>query len=376
MQKIQKHRAKTHHLSFKEIESLKSKYYAGENTKELTLKYKIDISPNNLVHTFPLVKTVSEQCKYCKTAMFFISPSKANKNRKEYICTACHHREGILGCRCKKCLYQKAIEKEDEQKKKSLNNKKNRDAALSIREYPNAPLASMLGIKERLYLGALLRVHLFHDVLLVDMNNNNAQNYAPTVEYRDQIFTELLDKHIIIPYKIRKNESSEILEKYVRGELYDICISDIDKNKRELVTELMYPDNNNISYLHQDIFMLQDEIQVNEAIEYMMLTIQKFNFYTFSAEEKYRILFSQILKQYSLGQLFNFIYMAIRNQAASNKQQCHQGYIPIANYIYKSISNLYDKAQSFDWNITSYNRIYGAEETELSKLIIGVMQEK
>jgi len=375
MQKIQKYRVKTDHLTSKEIENLKSKYYAGENTKELTLKYKIDISPNNLVHTFPLVKTVSEQCKYCKIAMYFIPPSKANKNRKEYICTACQHKKSILGCRCKKCLYQKAIEKEDEQKKKSLNNKKNRDTELSIREYPNAPLMSMLGIKERLYLGALLRVHLFHDVLLIDMNSNKAQNYAPTVEYRDQIFTELLDKHIIIPYKIRKNESSEILEKYVQGELYDICISEIDKDKRELVTELMYPDNNNISYLYQDIFMLQDEIQVNEAIEYMMLIIQKFDFYTFNVEEKYRILFSQILKQYSLGQLFNFIYTAIRNQAAYSKQQRHQGYIPITNYVYKSISNRYDKARSFDWNITSYNRIYEAEETELSKLINGVLQD-
>ncbi len=370
MQKIQKHRIKTHHLSSKEIENLKSEYYAGVNTKELTLKYKIDISPNNLVHTFPLVKTVSEQCKYCKTDMYFIPPSKANKNRKEYICTVCHHKESILGCSCKKCLYQKAIEKADEQKKKSLNNKKNRDTVLTIREYPNAPLLSMLGIKERLYLGALLRVHLFHDVLLIDLN------YAPTTEYRNKIFTELLDKHIIIPYKIRKNESSEILEKYLQGELYDICISDIEKDKRELVTELMYPENSNLSYLNQDILRLQEEIQVNEAVEYMMLIIQKFDFYTFNAEEKYRIVFSQILKGYSLGQLFNFIYTAIRNQAAYSKQRCQQGYIPIANYVYKSISDRYDRAQNLGWNITSYNRIYGAKETELSKLFNSVLQEK
>ena len=66
----------------------------------------------------------------------------------------------------------------------------------------------------------------------------------------------------------------------------------------------------------QDIFILQDELQVNEAVEYMMLIIQKFYFYTFNAEEKYRILGLQILVQYSLGQLFNFIYTAIRNQAA------------------------------------------------------------
>lgn len=376
MQKIQKYRTKTNHLSSAKIESLKSEYYDGKNTQDLILKYNIDTTPNNLARTFPLVKIENEKCKYCKVAMYFIPPSKTNKNRKEYTCTSCQHRESILGCRCKNCLYQKAIEKEDAQKKKSLKKKQNRETVVSIREYPNAPLLSMLNIKERLYLGALLRVHLYHDLLLIDLTNNSTHNYAPTVEYRNKIFIELLDKNIIVPYKIRKNESSDILQKYVQGELYDICINDIEKDKRELVIELMYPDNQNIPYLHQDVFTLQDEIQVNEAIEYMMLIIQKFDFYTFDVEEKYRILFSQILTQYSLGQLFNFIYTAIRNQAAYSKQRCQQGYIPIANYIYKSISNRYDKAQSLNWNITSYNRIYGAEKTELSKLICGVLQEK
>ena len=375
MQTNKKYRRKINHLSSDEVKNLKSEYYSGKNTQELLLKYNIDTTPNNLVRTFPLIRVENVKCKYCNVAMYFIPPSKTNKNRKEYICTSCQHKESILGCRCRNCLYQKAIEKEDAQKKKSLNKKKYKEITLNVREYPNAPLLSMLNIKERLYLGALLRVHLFHDVLLIDLDNNSAQNYAPTTEYRDKILIELLDKHIIIPYKIRKNESSEILEKYVQGELFDICISDVDKDKRELVTALMYPNSNNISHLYQDIFMIQDEIQVNEAIEYMMLIIQKFGFYAFNIEEKYRILFSQILKQYSLGQLFNFIYTAIRDQAAYSKQQCQQGYIPIVNYIYKRLSNRYDKAQKLDWNIIPYNRIYGAEESELSKLINSVLQE-
>lgn len=375
MQKNHKYKTKLNHLSHEELESLKSEYYSGENTKGLTLKYNIDVAPSSLFRTFPLVRTENIKCKYCKIAMYFIPPVKTNRNRKEYICTSCQHKESILGCRCKKCLYQKAINKEDTRKKKSLQSKKNKETILTTREYPNAPILSMINIKERLYLGALLRTHLHHDCLLIDLNNNSAQSYAPTAEYRDNILIELLEKNIIAPYRINKNESAEILEKYMQGELYDICISDIDRNKRELIEELMYPDNSSLSYLYRDIHILQEEIQINEAIEYMMLIIKKFDFYTFDIQEKYRILFSQILKQYSLGQLFNFIYTAIRNQAAYSKKECHQGYIPIANYIYKSISNRYEKAQDKDWNITSYNRIYEAEETELSKLIKGVLQD-
>ena len=374
MQKNYKYKTKLNHLSPEEIENLKSEYYSGENIKGLTLKYGIDVSPGSLFLTFPLVGTKNMKCKYCETAMHFIPPVKTNKNRVAYICTGCQHEESTAGCRCKRCLYQKATDIEDARRKKSLYAKKNKETTLTVKEYPNAPILSMINIKERLYLGALLRVHLHHDCLLIDLINNSAQKYAPTAKYRDKILAKLLEKNIIVPYKINRNESTEVLERYVQGELYDICISDIDKNKRELVEELMYPDNSSLSYLYRDIHMLQEEIQINEAIEYMMLIIKKFDFYTFNAEEKYRILFSQILKQYSLGQLFNFIYTAIRNQAAYSKRECHQGYIPIANYIYKSISNRYDKALDKDWNITSYNRIYEAEETELSKLIKGALR--
>ena len=376
MQKNHRYKAKLSHLTSEEIENLKSEYYAGENTKKLTLKYNIDISPSKLSQTFPLVKTENVKCKYCKVFMHFIPPAKTNRNRKEYICTSCQHREGILGCNCKKCLYQKAIDIEDARRKKSLHSKKNKETIITAREYPNAPMLSMINTRERLFLGALLRVHLHHDCLLIDLRNNNAQKYAPTQEYRDKILADLLEKNIIVPYKIGKNESMAILEKYVEGELYDICISDIDKNKRELVAELMYPDNKNLSYRYEDIIILQEEIQIYEAIEYMMLIIKKFDFYPFDVEEKYRILFSQILKRYSLGQLFNFIYTAIRNQAAYSKKECHHGYIPIANYIYKSISNRYDRARDKNWNITLYNRIYEAEETELSKLTNGILRDK
>jgi len=375
MQKNHKYKTKLNHLSFEEIENLKSEYYSGENTKGLTFKYSIDIAPSSLFRTFPLVKTENIKCKYCKNTMYFIPPAKANKNRRAYICTDCQHEERTSGCRCKKCLYQKAIDTEDDRRKISLRSKKNKEIILTVKEYTNAPILSMINIRERLYLGALLRVHLHHDCLLIDLNNNSAQNYAPTVEYRDKILAKLLEKNIIVPYRINKNESTEILEKYVQGELYDICISDIDKNKRELVTELMYPDNDALPYSYQNIFILQEEIQINEGIEYMMLIIKKFNFYTFDVEEKYRILFSQILKKYSLGQLFNFIYATIKDQAAYSKEQCQQGYIPVANYVYKRISNRFNRAQSLGWNITSHSRIYGAEETELSKLISGALQD-
>jgi len=368
-----KNRSKTTHLSIDEIERLKMEYYSGGKTSDLVVRYNIDINPNKLVSTFPLVKTQEKQCQYCKTAMYFIPPSRSNKNRKEYVCIACQHKESILGCRCKQCMYKVAKEKEDARKKKALVSNKNMKVVLNVKEYPNAPLLDTISIKDRLCLGALLRTHLHHDCLLIDLNNNGAQNFAPTREYQDAILMELLDKNIIDIYKVSRNDSVEVFEKYIQGELYDICINDVNKDKRELIIELMYPTFNHTLYPYQEIFMLQNEVHVNESIEYMLLIVQKFGFRPFHVEEKYRILFSQMLKNYSLGQTFNFIYAVTRNLAAYSKKKQNQEYVPVSNYLYKGISDRYNRAQAFNWNITPYGRIYEAQQTELSILVDGVI---
>lgn len=366
MKKYEKYKNKIDHLESREIEDLKSDYYAGKNIQDLLFKYNIDTSPSSLFRTFPLIKVEDQKCKYCKVAMYLISPPKMYKNRKEYICSSCEHKVSVLPCKCKNCLYQQAMEKVKTQAKEKLY-KKTKPYVNIAREYPHAPLLRMLNINERLYLGALLRVHLYHKYLLIDLNNKT-HNFAPTAEYRDKIIETLKNKHIITTYKIRKHENTDLLEKYIQGEIYDICITDTDKDKRDIVTDLMYPDFINTNYSRQDILMLKDEIQINEGIEYMLLIIKKFNFYTFNVDEKFRILFLKILEQYTLQQLFNYIYIAVRNLAAYSKQQSSKGYIPVANYIYKSILNRYDKAQKLNWNIIPFNRIYEAEETELSKL--------
>ena len=113
MKRYQNYSLKLNHLSNLEIEELKRSYYLGVGTKKLVEKYNIDISPNKLIQTFPLVKTRDKKCPYCKVEMYFISPSKTNKNRKEYLCITCQHKESLFGCKCRNCLLQRALEKQE-----------------------------------------------------------------------------------------------------------------------------------------------------------------------------------------------------------------------------------------------------------------------
>ena len=362
-----KYVAKTEHLTATQIENLKSEYYAGENVDGIIQKYKVDIRPSCLWKSFPLVEAKDESCKFCESVMYFIFPSKTSKNKKEYLCMTCSHKKSLYGCNCKQCLREKAAEKEQAQIEKSLSSKKNRETNSRTREYPNAPLLSMLTIKERAYLGALLRTSLHHDYLLIDLDCTSNHYYAPTIKYRDLIVSALIRGNIIAAYKLHNDEDEKILDRYIRGSLYDICITDANMSKREIVTYLMYPSEVGDNQKDEALEVLR-EVNVYEAIEYMTKMLQKFNLNGFEVDEKYMILFSQILKRYSLGQLFNFIYTAVRNQAARTNQR-QQGYVPLANYIYKLISDRYDKARIENWKIVNYNRSWEGQQTELSKLV-------
>ncbi len=354
MQTEQKNRSKTNHLSVGQIKNLKEEYYSGKSTKSLIDKYNIDIPPSSLHTTFPLVYTPDELCKYCKAGMYFVPPPKNAQNRKIYLCTTCLHKESLFGCNCRQCISAKYEEKREDEIREKLKRKR---GAVNTARYLGAPSLSSLSIQERVYLGALLRTHLSFENFLVDLGSSSAQVLAPTLEYRDLILNTLLSRNIIAPHKLEGSNG-------FHGTLYDVCIFDRVKNKEEMIANLMYPQKippeEEVITLH-----LLADIQQYEATEYMLLTIKQFNLCLLEVEQKFGILFSRILIDFSTGQLFNFIYVAVRNLAAhKNKNK----YVSVANYIYKSIADRYKKSLTSDWKITNFNRPYGAQRTELSKI--------
>jgi len=362
-----KDRSKTNHLSIDEIENLKSEYYAGINTKLLVEKYRIDVHPNSLYNTFPFIKSPAKTCKYCASDMYYVPPSKNAKNREEYFCTTCLHAESIFGCDCRHCKGAKSDAVQEDEVARLLNKKKVSNSNLGVGVYIGSPSFNMLSLKEKSYLGAVLRAALNKKYLLIDMRYGIPSELAPTQEYGELIMAELLTKKIITAYSPGKNVALNIANDLYGKILYDICIDDADKNKEELIAFLMYP-NKITPELEIEAIDLLKEIQINEAIEYMMLTLQQFNLPTFEFEKRYEILFFQILSGYSQGQLFNFIYIAIRNQAAYTKKY-YQGYIPISNYVYKSISDRYEKARMHNWEIINFRRAWKGGQSELSKLL-------
>lgn len=361
------YRSKMSHLSIEEIENLKSAYYAGVAVGSLVEKYSLDIHPNSLYLAFPFVVSKDKICKYCNAKMYFIPPPKNAQTREEYFCTTCHHVESIFDCSCLLCNNTKHELKQEVETTKILQSKKIRESALKPREYTTSPSFDMLSVKEKAYLGALLRVALDRKYLLISMDHGIPTELAPIKEYRELIMAQLLERKIITAYTLSKNTSEQVIRNLMGKTLYDICVSDVNKNKEELITHLMWPGKISINAYPSTVILLK-EIQIHEAIEYMMLTLQQFDLPIFKSEQRYILLFMQILNAYAQSQLFNFIYTAIRNQAAYRKK-VHQTYIPIANYIFISISDRFEKARINNWEITHFRRSWQGQQTELSKII-------
>lgn len=356
MYKYFKNRHKTSHLSSEENTELLKKYYDGQNIEQLIKEYNIDTSTSTLSSTFQLIKTPEKICKYCNSEMYYVPPSKSAQYKKEYICKICFHIEGKYNCECQNCLTQK---QEQANKKRILSRSKTKNNQIQVNsliEEKTIPIGE-LSLKERVYLGALLRAVPLNKNTFLTLGRRHRTNFAPTVPYASDIIETLMEKGVL--FKVSYDEISIKLAVNIRGLHTDTSI----------LIALMYPEK--IETVTEELLEIIRDIQAYESIEYFAVTTPKFNLPSFTQvniEERFFLLFKQMLNNgYSTAQLFNFIYTAIRNTAA--KYNCSPENIGVLNQIYIALSNRYDRAVNEDWSIKNYNRLYSQKISEIFMLV-------
>jgi len=356
MHKYFKNRYKTSHLSEQENAELMTRYYEGEKINQLIKDYNIDIHPNSISSTFQLSKVPEKICKYCKSVMCFIPPSKSHQYKKEYVCPSCYHKEGTYNCKCRSCITYK----QDEANKRRLLSKKTNkvnDIYDSLLIQKNAISIEDLSLKERAYLGALLRCYPIIQNNFFVFKRRTSSSFAPTIPYSNVIFETLLNKGLL--FEVSSNEQSIKLAINIKN-------TQINKN---IFIDLMYPKR--IENVDEELFELIRDVQIYESIEYFTFITQKFMLPYFTQSEtadKFYILFKRILASgYSTSQLYNFIYISIRNTATKNN--CSRQNIDYLDAIYIALANRYSSAIAENWSIKNYNRIYQQKGSELFKLI-------
>jgi len=362
MHKYLKYRDRIQHLSKHEQLKLLCAYYRGENINILIQKYNIDISIHNFHLTLYLAKTAKAICPYCKKNMYCVPPSKSKKYKKEYFCKSCWHIEGTYNCICQNCIAKKqAIAFEKKQKQQILQRFKGNKNTHTLDNDKSIDI-STLSIKEKAYLGALLRVAPSARNCTFRLHNVELQSFAPSARYSKKIIDSLLASGIIFEMFFSTKGIDFALN------IQNICSDD------KLLLDLMYPQN--LSSMtdseQEELLELIREVQIYEAIEYFLhLSLNTFsltNIKQGDIEHHFYRLFNIILDSgYSTSQLFYFIYSSLRNFAANNN--CMISDKKVYSSIYRNMLNLWNKAYQEQWDIKKYNRIYSTKPSELFKLI-------
>ena len=228
---------------------------------------------------------------------------------------------------------------------------------------PNTPYSKTLSnmhIVHKAYLGAFLRTQPLTKHFLIDLDSDALQPLAPTEAYRTVIIRSLFDNNLIEPAQKLQNDDSH---------LYALCIAGTGEKKKEILMELMYPQADSQTAADKTILHhLLTHIQYHEAIEYMRYTLEAFHLSTFDADERFKIFFTRILEDYSLAELFNTIYHSIKELAVHTMKNPDAS-VQVSHFIYKGISDRYEKAKFNNLALDSFHRPAKLPQTELSKIV-------
>lgn len=193
---------------------------------------------------------------------------------------------------------------------------------------------------------------------------------SPDSAYDQKIIQHLIDKRLIL---ISLNTRQEAIEQNEDGEpyfnlelsSYDLALDNEQTN--ELISNFFSKSNPKTLENPLDFMELCKEIQLNECIAFLKLTLEQHKLHLSPGKKTYQV-FSQCLQNFSVSQVYNFIWRAVRDAAAYymrssvSKRQA-------ANSVVGAILRNMEQALANDWDVKPFNRNYNLPQSALSRII-------
>ena len=366
---------KLSHLTDEEIENLIERYYDGEKNNFLIDEYRIDIkSSSMLVKTFPLKIHLDKLCPFCNIPMNSYRESKSSYSSETIFCKECQHELDNTYCTCKICkderLEKERIEQEKQQALFDMQRQIIIDRYLEDKEYQTD--FEELDIQMKLYLSALLRASLSED--LQDINPITSSNLkltpiTPDSKYENKIITFLEENGLIIfsPNTALNSisiEDSKIKGYYPLNATYRLNIS---KNEIDIETdELLYFDDTEESDTEL-LLELWLEIGLYECLEYLYVRLDEYNLPSQYIGNKTISSIKEALNNFSISQVFYFIWNASKNAAAfyqkGNITKKHA-----VNLVAGNILRTMERAIAQNWDVSKYGRDYNYPQSIISEV--------
>lgn len=365
------------HLNDTQIHTLMKRYYNEESVSLLLEEFEIDISPSKLFKLFPPVVYNELFCTYCPNVNLAAEyKSRANCYNEnftsEIFCPSCGHRKR-QNCNCTKCY-----EVKESQQKMTDNIKRN----VIKKNFCNGKMAPVLienlTLKDAIYLLTAVSHSASEDLVLILPFERNSINppLAPTNELISNIISYLHSKNLITVSATSNlnafnfNAEYEIESFYANEVLWQLLPN---MNINEKCTYLnsirkIIEDSENSSYWNEDdIASTWKQIVKYECIEYFIYLLAQRNFDINEIGEKTHLIFDNLLENFSVGQIFNLSWQAVRDTTdyiySKNINYCRG-----RNTFIGAIQRKADKALAEQWEVKGSRRDYACPRSVLSSI--------
>lgn len=363
-------------LSHEKIRALMFNYYkSNESVESIVDKFSLKLSSNRLSQNFPKIKT-NVRCKYDCDFLRIKLPSRTLLASSNYIkdlrCPICGHSSTDISCNCLRCDQEREKQRKSKYKKeKELNELKRKRI---IEEWDVKPYYEIneLNLQDKLYLAGMLNCLASESLLTMLPYIRRGENITPFENKDEEIIRSLFQKGYIKvdaynsdvdEFIFLDNDKSKCSLKKV---FYQLNLKS-EVGSKELYMKLRHPDLEEFLANKNETLKIWRELAIDECLAYLNYQFERFNFPNFDAGEKTIDTFSNLLSNYSTGQIFYYIYMCVRNAAAYHQQK---GITMrrAQNSVITNINRYAARAMDENWTIKNYDIPYNMTTGTLSDI--------
>lgn len=369
------------HLTSEQLDALIARYYAGEKNSALAEEFGIAGKPADLHKLFP-PKVLATRCPYCDVAMWQKQPSKSAYSSSLPYCPSCSHEDSARShakCRCRNCLAAAAAERQRiaDAQRQAIDTKY---APLEQWKEPDVPnLVRQFTLADAAYLMALYRSGNVDGAGTIGPPYATERPFAPTFTLARQAFNRLLSRQLIrisptspLEAFVFNDDNTEVTGFYdfkvryrvapmLPAELAGAVIAQIERfaRHRQWLDDL------------DEALQLWKELALHECLEFFAHQGRQHQLEP-PAGEKTVLMFRSLLEDYSVAQVYNFVWGAARD-AAAYYQRARVSKPQAANSMVGNCRSRAEKAKVEKWHVKGYGRNYDLPRSELSRVVHDVL---
>jgi len=238
-----------------------------------------------------------------------------------------------------------------------------------------------LGFQNAIYLLALIRHSADEGMYFIEpIINNHSSSFSPNQNFSSEVMNKLYRDEVIsiLPHEdylegFNENEQGGLSFNILNVPFYILFNTELYSSLNDFRSALEEKISS-LDYLETDsdsVDQLMKRISIEECLEYLYLSLSERGF-TFNAGEKTIGVLSKALENYSVAQVYNFIWQATKNASdfymSKNTSKAHA-----ANTVVGYIEKTVERAQVNDWKMKAFQRNFNIQQSTISRALFNTM---